>query len=144
MTALCQFGEPPRQSTAEKAQHRELQGLSHDGSPRPTRSRFLQYQLSPLSGGRVIDEPEAAVVRQIFHDFASGKSPRKIAFDLNHNEVAGPRSSGGGFAACDWTSLRDKIPNVLHGRLGTFECGCSANYVVLAIGPPDDLQPFRP
>jgi site-specific DNA recombinase len=51
---------------------------------------------TPIHGGRVIDEPEAHIVRQIFRDFAAGKSPRKIAFDLNHLGVSGPRNTAWG------------------------------------------------
>ena len=51
--------------------------------------REMAVDGSPIRGGRVIDETEAAIVRQIFADFAAGKSPRKIAFDLNDRGVPG-------------------------------------------------------
>jgi site-specific DNA recombinase len=41
-------------------------------------------------GGREIDETEAAVIRRIFSDFATGKSPRRIAADLNREGIRGP------------------------------------------------------
>ena len=42
-------------------------------------------------GGRKIVEVEAAVVRRIFADFAAGKSPRRIAAELNRERTLGPR-----------------------------------------------------
>jgi site-specific DNA recombinase len=45
----------------------------------------------PIRGGRTINEGEAAVVRRIFSEFAAGKSPRRIAVDLNRDPVPGPR-----------------------------------------------------
>ena len=41
-------------------------------------------------GARTIDPDEAAVVRRIFNEFASGKSPEAIARDLNRQGVGGP------------------------------------------------------
>src|SRR6476659_5839735 len=41
-------------------------------------------------GGREILQAEAAVVRRIFADFAAGKSPRRIAAELNREGTPGP------------------------------------------------------
>jgi site-specific DNA recombinase len=41
-------------------------------------------------GARLIDPDEAGVVRRIFKEFASGKSPEAIARDLNRQGVRGP------------------------------------------------------
>ena len=41
-------------------------------------------------GGRKIVEAEAAMVRRIFADFAAGKSPRRIAAELNREGIPGP------------------------------------------------------
>ena len=41
----------------------------------------------PIHGGRTINEAEARVVRRIFAEFAAGKSPRRIAVDLNKDAV---------------------------------------------------------
>jgi site-specific DNA recombinase len=41
-------------------------------------------------GGREIHQAEAAVVRRIFADFAAGKSPRRIATELNGGGIPGP------------------------------------------------------
>jgi DNA invertase Pin-like site-specific DNA recombinase len=37
----------------------------------------------PVRGDRKINEAEAAIVRRIFGDYSAGKSPKKIAFELN-------------------------------------------------------------
>src|SRR5438270_3124002 len=44
-----------------------------------------------IHGGRQINVAEAAIVRQIFTEFAHGRSPRRIAIDLNKMGVAGPQ-----------------------------------------------------
>jgi site-specific DNA recombinase len=44
----------------------------------------------PICGGRVIDEGEAIVVGRIFEAFATGKSPRAIARELNAERIPGP------------------------------------------------------
>src|ERR1700720_4117189 len=41
-------------------------------------------------GGREIDQAEAAVVDRIFADFVAGKSPRRIAAELNREGTPGP------------------------------------------------------
>jgi len=45
----------------------------------------------PIHGGRKVNEAEAATVRRIFAEFAAGKSPRRIAAELNRDRIAGPR-----------------------------------------------------
>src|SRR5262245_25827456 len=44
----------------------------------------------PIPGVRRIRNAEAEVIRQIFGAFASGRSPRRIASDLNRARIAGP------------------------------------------------------
>lgn len=39
----------------------------------------------------VVDQDEAAIVRRIFHEYADGRSPQKIARDLNREEIPRPR-----------------------------------------------------
>ncbi len=48
-------------------------------------------------GGRTINDREAEIVRRIFQLYASGRSPRRIAFDLNHDDVPAP-------AGRDWSA----------------------------------------
>jgi site-specific DNA recombinase len=45
----------------------------------------------PVHGGRSINETEAAIVRRVFSEFAAGKSPRRIAVQLNRDHTRGPR-----------------------------------------------------
>lgn len=58
----------------------------------------------PEHGGRAIDPAEAAIVRRIFTDYATGKSPRRLAHELNAEGVPGPRREGWG-------------PSTLHGNV---------------------------
>ena len=46
-----------------------------------------------VGGERRINEGEAAVVRRIFEEYAKGKSPRKIAFELNAEGITPQRGS---------------------------------------------------
>lgn len=47
-------------------------------------------------GERGVDPAEAAIVRRIFRDYAAGKSPRRIAQELNAEGIPGPRGKGWG------------------------------------------------
>ncbi len=49
-----------------------------------------------VRGKRRINEAEAEVVRQIFQDYANGRSPKAIALALNENGVPSPRARGWG------------------------------------------------
>ena len=44
-----------------------------------------------VRGGREINDAEAGIVRRIFAESAAGKSPRRIAVDLNRGHIPGPR-----------------------------------------------------
>jgi site-specific DNA recombinase len=46
---------------------------------------------APTTGEREVDAREAEVIHGVFAAFASGKSPRAIAQDLNKRDVPGPR-----------------------------------------------------
>ncbi len=59
---------------------------------------------TPERGDRTINPFEATIVRRIFSEYAKGKSPRKIAHQLNKEEIAGPRGSQWG-------------PSTLHGNV---------------------------
>lgn len=47
----------------------------------------------PERGERRINETEAAIVRHIFNEYASGKSPKAIAHALNKQKIPGPSGS---------------------------------------------------
>src|SRR5215467_13369884 len=44
----------------------------------------------PHTGARRINTTQAEVVCKIFESFASGRSPRRIAFELNRTRIPGP------------------------------------------------------
>ena len=69
----------------------------------------------PIKGDRVINEDEAAIVRRIFTDYVKGKSPRKIAFELNQAGIAGPR--GGEWAASTINGNRKRGTGILNNEL---------------------------
>jgi site-specific DNA recombinase len=45
----------------------------------------------PVYGARKVNDAAAGIVRGIFSEFAAGKSPRRIAHDLNRARITGPR-----------------------------------------------------
>ncbi len=51
---------------------------------------------SVSAGDREINPDEAEIVRRIFQEFATGKSPRLIANGLNKERIPGPRGEGWG------------------------------------------------
>ena len=53
----------------------------------------------PLRGDRRINEAEADVIRRIFRDYDVCKSPKKIAFELNAEGIAGPAGREWGFSS---------------------------------------------
>ena len=50
----------------------------------------------PERGERKINEREAATIRHIFNEYATGKSPRAIALTLNKQNIPGPSGKGWG------------------------------------------------
>src|SRR5258706_3546859 len=59
-----------------------------------------------IHGGRQINEAEAAIVRQIFTEFAHGKSPRRIAIGLNKMGIAGPQGGSWGASTVNGNATR--------------------------------------
>ena len=57
-------------------------------------------------GMRRINPAETKIVRRIFKEYASGKSPRKIAFGLNADQVPGPASRGWGPSTINGNRVR--------------------------------------
>ena len=86
---------------AEKT-HRGLQGVALTGKSAGGKSygydtvRKFDERGEPIKGERAINEKEAAVVERIFTDYVNGKSPKKIAAELNREGVAGPRGEAWG------------------------------------------------
>jgi len=68
-----------------------------------------------IHGGRCIDDTEAAIVRRIFSEFAAGKSPRRIAVDLNRDGIPGPR--GGQWDASTVNGNASRGTGILNNEL---------------------------
>ena len=66
-------------------------------------------------GERRINDAEAAVVRRIFEQYRDGKSPKRIAHDLNAYGVPGPR--GGQWAASTINGNKDRGTGILNNEL---------------------------
>lgn len=64
-----------------------------------TVQRRLGADGKPIRGDRTINPEEAAIVRRIFEDFAAGKSPKRIAVELNREGIPSPAGKGWGFTA---------------------------------------------
>ncbi|MHB1302415.1 MAG: recombinase family protein [Acidiphilium sp.] len=52
----------------------------------------------PVRGDRTINETEAAVIRRIFTGYAAGKSPKRIAVELNQQWIKAPSGGDWGFS----------------------------------------------
>ncbi|MEF2074926.1 recombinase family protein, partial [Consotaella aegiceratis] len=79
--------------------HRGQRGrveVGKSGSGRAAYGYRVVHQLDangePIRGERAIVENEAEVVRRIFREYASGRSPKEIAFQLNREGVPGLRN----------------------------------------------------
>ena len=70
---------------------------------------------NPIHGERCINEDEAAMVRRIFEEFAAGRSPRRIAFDLNAEGDAGP--SGRDWGPSSINGNRTRGTGILNNEL---------------------------
>jgi hypothetical protein len=78
----------------------------------------LAYGYAPVTGDpgkRVIVEAEADIVRRIFAEYLAGKSPRKIAADLNGEGVAPPR--GKSWNASTINGNRQRGYGILHNEI---------------------------
>jgi site-specific DNA recombinase len=58
--------------------------------------RELDGRGDPVYGGRKINESEAATIRRIFTEFATGRSPRAIVLRLNAERIPGPHGKAWG------------------------------------------------
>lgn len=69
----------------------------------------------PVTGERTINPEQAAIVNRIFRDFAGGKSPKKIAFELNKEGISGP--SGKGWGASTIYGNRQRGTGIINNEL---------------------------
>jgi site-specific DNA recombinase len=60
----------------------------------------------PVRGDRTINEPKAAVIRRIFRDYVAGKSPKRIAFELNKEGIASPSGGEWSFSTINGNAKR--------------------------------------
>jgi Recombinase len=59
-----------------------------------------------VRGDRAINKFEACVVRRIFSNYASGKSPKRIAFELNKEGIKAPGGGDWGFSTINGNRRR--------------------------------------
>jgi len=89
-------------------------GVIRDG--RHNGGRSYGYRPVPGKAGILqIQEGEAAIVRRIFDSYASGRSPRDIAAELNREGIPGPR--GGPWNASTIGGSRKRANGILHNEL---------------------------
>lgn len=60
----------------------------------------------PVRGDRTINEVQAEVIRRIFRDYATGKSAKRIAFELNKDGIAAPGGGDWGFSTINGNPKR--------------------------------------
>jgi site-specific DNA recombinase len=68
-----------------------------------------------LAGRRRINPDQAAIVRRIIQEYVDGKSPKKIAHDLNHEGI--PSARGGEWRASAIVGNRARMIGVLHNPI---------------------------
>ena len=91
---------------------RGLRGRIEDGNSGGGNSygydvvRKLAADGNPVRGGRTINEAEAAVIRRIFTDYATGKSPKRIAMELNREGIKAPGGGAWGFSTINGNAKR--------------------------------------
>lgn len=60
----------------------------------------------PVRGDRTINEIEAGIIRRIFRDYNTGKSPKRIAVELNKDAIAAPGGGDWGFSTINGNAKR--------------------------------------
>ena len=60
----------------------------------------------PIRGDRTINPAEADVVRRIFRDYVAGKSPKRIATELNQEGIRAPSGGDWGFSTINGNAKR--------------------------------------
>src|SRR5882724_1907495 len=68
--------------------------------------REVDAQGQLTAGGRKISDAEAAIVRRIFKEYAVGRSPRQIAFQLNAERIPGPHGGTWGQSTINGNAAR--------------------------------------
>lgn len=60
----------------------------------------------PVRGDRAIKPSEAEIIRRIFRDYVSGKSPKRIATELNREGIRAPGGGDWGFSTINGNAKR--------------------------------------
>ncbi len=60
----------------------------------------------PVRGDRTINPVEAEVVRRIFRDYVAGKSPKRIATEMNKEGIRAPGGGDWGFSTINGNAKR--------------------------------------
>ena len=68
--------------------------------------RHVDGKGEPVHGDLAINEAEAGIVRRIFRDYAAGKSPKRIAIELNTDRVPAPTGGEWGFSTINGNAKR--------------------------------------
>lgn len=80
------------------------------------------YRRGINPGEREIDEEQAEVVRRIFREYAAGRPPRMIAFDLSRDGIRPPRGGAG------WNT--QAVSGKAKGRAGMIGCSLYAGRLI--------------
>ena len=101
--------------------HRGLEGRALKGKSAGGRSygydvvKEINEQGEVTTGDRKINEAEASVIRRIFNEYIKGKSPRRIAVELNEDGIAGP--TGKGWSSSSINGNRERGTGILNNEL---------------------------
>ncbi|HIO37991.1 MAG TPA: recombinase family protein [Rhodospirillales bacterium] len=101
--------------------HRGLSGRAQSGKSAGGKSygydivRKLDDTGEPVRGGRRINRNEAQIIKRVFVDYISGKSPRAIAIALNQEKILGP--TGKGWTASTIIGNRKRGTGILNNQL---------------------------
>ncbi len=60
----------------------------------------------PVRGDRTINDYESAVIRRIYRDYAAGKSPKRIATEMNKEGIRAPSGGDWGFSTINGNAKR--------------------------------------
>jgi site-specific DNA recombinase len=101
----------------ENLQHKVRRGLAGVvRSGRHAGGRSYGYRLMPGKPGElVIADDEAAVIRRIFDEYLSGRTPREIAHGLNDDGIPAPR--GGSWNASTINGSKTRGTGILQNEL---------------------------
>lgn len=78
--------------------------------------RAYGYRPDPANKGKLlINDDEAEIIRRVFREYAEGKSPRAICYDLNNERIPAPR--GTRWSASTIHGSLDRGYGILHNQL---------------------------